>query len=260
MTFSERLMQLRKQRGWSQEQLGEQLHVTRQTVSKWETGATTPELNKLIELSELFDLSIDELVGRTPPAQAEQTISYAARFPQAFFEYKSKHMLFGMPLVHINVGHGHVGGIHRAKGVIAIGNVATGMIALGGFSVGLLSFGGVSAGLLSLGGVSLGLLLSVGGLAVGAIALGGLAVGVFAVGGMAVGIYAFGGAAVASRLAVGDYAQGVVAIGNQTNGTICLDHAAASASAVRRALTSAFPHMWGWLKNVLCALAFASLG
>lgn len=40
MTFSERLMQLRKQRGWSQEQLGEQLHVTRQTVSKWETGVS----------------------------------------------------------------------------------------------------------------------------------------------------------------------------------------------------------------------------
>lgn len=111
MTFSERLMQLRKQRGWSQEQLGEQLHVTRQTISKWETGATTPELNKLIELSELFDLSIDELVGRTSSAQPEQTISYAARFPQAFFEYKSKRMLFGMPLVHINIGHGHIGGI-----------------------------------------------------------------------------------------------------------------------------------------------------
>lgn len=250
MTFSERLMQLRKQRGWSQEQLGERLHVTRQTVSKWETGATTPEMNKLIELSELFDLSIDALVGRTPSAQPEQTVSYAARVPQSFFEYKSKRLLFGMPLIHINIGHGHIGGIRRAKGVIAIGNVATGMIALGGFSVGLLSFGGVSAGLLSLGGVSLGLLLSVGG----------LAVGVFAVGGMAVGMYAFGGAAIASQLAVGDYAQGVVAIGNQTNGTICLDHAAASASAVRRALTSAFPRMWGWMKEVLCAVVFASLG
>lgn len=248
MTFSERLMQLRKQRGWSQEQLGEQLHVTRQTVSKWETGATTPELNKLIELSELFELSIDELVGRTPPTQTEQTISYAARFPQAFFEYKSQRMLFGMPLVHINVGHGHIGGICRAKGVVAIGNVATGIVAMGGFSLGVISIGGFSVGLLSLGGAAMGLLAAIGGLAVG---------GLVAVGGMAIGMYAFGGAATAVKLAVGDYAQGTVAIGNQTNGTICLNRAAASASNVRRALTQAFPHMWSWLKDFLCALAEA---
>ena len=48
MEFREQLMELRKQRGWSQEQLGAKIGVTRQTVSKWETGDTTPELAKLI--------------------------------------------------------------------------------------------------------------------------------------------------------------------------------------------------------------------
>ena len=62
MTFSEKLMQLRRQKGWSQEELGEKLDVTRQTVSKWELGSTTPEMEKLIAMSELFGISIDELV------------------------------------------------------------------------------------------------------------------------------------------------------------------------------------------------------
>ena len=47
MNFAEHLMALRKQRGWSQEELGNQIGVTRQTVSKWEMGQSTPELEKL---------------------------------------------------------------------------------------------------------------------------------------------------------------------------------------------------------------------
>ena len=63
MNFAEHLMLLRKQRGWSQEELGNQINVTRQTVSKWELGQSTPELEKLIELAKLFGMSIDRLVG-----------------------------------------------------------------------------------------------------------------------------------------------------------------------------------------------------
>jgi DNA-binding XRE family transcriptional regulator len=48
MEFRNHLMELRKQKGWSQEQLGERIGVIRQTVSKWETGDTTPEMVKLI--------------------------------------------------------------------------------------------------------------------------------------------------------------------------------------------------------------------
>ena len=51
MKFSEKLMNLRKSKGMSQENLAEKLNVTRQTVSKWELDQTTPDLNKLIELS-----------------------------------------------------------------------------------------------------------------------------------------------------------------------------------------------------------------
>lgn len=62
MTFNEKLIKLRKASGLSQEELGNKLNVARQTVSKWELGETTPEMDKLEELSNLFEVSIDELV------------------------------------------------------------------------------------------------------------------------------------------------------------------------------------------------------
>ncbi len=66
MMFNEKLIKLRKAKGWSQEELGEFLNVTRQTISKWELGQTTPEMDKLIEISKIFDVSIDELTkGKT---------------------------------------------------------------------------------------------------------------------------------------------------------------------------------------------------
>ena len=57
MRFAENLMALRKRQGWSQEELGGRVGVTRQTVSKWEVGQSTPELEKLVELSRLFGVS-----------------------------------------------------------------------------------------------------------------------------------------------------------------------------------------------------------
>ena len=51
--FSEKLLELRRQKGLSQEQLADRLGVTRQSVSKWESGAALPELGKLIALSDL---------------------------------------------------------------------------------------------------------------------------------------------------------------------------------------------------------------
>ena len=59
MEFSEKLMTLRKQAGLSQEQLAYRLGITRQSVSKWESGAALPELVKLISLSEMFEVSVD---------------------------------------------------------------------------------------------------------------------------------------------------------------------------------------------------------
>ena len=62
LKFNEKLIKLRKAAGLSQEELGNKLNVARQTVSKWELGETTSKMNKLEELSDLFEISIDELV------------------------------------------------------------------------------------------------------------------------------------------------------------------------------------------------------
>lgn len=63
MKFSEKLQKLRKEKGLSQEDLANKLNVTRQTVSKWELEETVPDMNKLIEIAKLFDISLDELVN-----------------------------------------------------------------------------------------------------------------------------------------------------------------------------------------------------
>ena len=62
LKFKDRLIRLRKINGWSQEELGYKLNVSRQTVSKWESNDTMPELEKLIKLSKIYNLSLDELL------------------------------------------------------------------------------------------------------------------------------------------------------------------------------------------------------
>ena len=69
MDFGKRLYELRKQKGLSQEELANQLNVTRQTVSKWELGDSSPDVEKLIALGDLFAISLDEMVlGKVPAA------------------------------------------------------------------------------------------------------------------------------------------------------------------------------------------------
>jgi hypothetical protein len=83
----------------------------------------------------------------------------------------------------------------HAKGIIAIGDMATGVLAMGGLARGIFALGGLAVGGVSLGGLSIGALVAIGGLAIGSAALGGGAVGGVALGGGAVGYYACGGQA-----------------------------------------------------------------
>ncbi|WP_027108397.1 helix-turn-helix domain-containing protein [Lacticigenium naphthae] len=76
MEFSEKLRSLRKEKGLSQEKLAERLTVTRQSVSKWESGQAFPEIEKLIKISDLFGVSLDELIKdrktRADPIEIEE--------------------------------------------------------------------------------------------------------------------------------------------------------------------------------------------
>lgn len=62
MTLGERIYCMRKQKGLSQEQIANELEVSRQSISKWELDQTTPEIDNLIKLSEIFKISLDDLL------------------------------------------------------------------------------------------------------------------------------------------------------------------------------------------------------
>jgi len=62
MILAEKIIKLRKQNGWSQEELAMKLNVSRQSVSKWESAASIPDLDKIIKLSEIFGVSTDYLL------------------------------------------------------------------------------------------------------------------------------------------------------------------------------------------------------
>ncbi len=62
MSFGENLMKLRKSAGLSQEELANKLDLTRQAISKYESGISAPSIEKLILISEIFQVSLDELI------------------------------------------------------------------------------------------------------------------------------------------------------------------------------------------------------
>lgn len=227
MTLGEKIYKLRTEQGLSQETFGEKLGVSRQSVSKWETDQSVPELDKIVAISELFKVSTDQLLKESKTVaetskDAQSTMENAlstteekAQREDGFlrieylpgqkrrFEYKSKKMIGSLPLVHIG---------RRAKGVIAIGLVAQGWFALGLASIGGFSIGIVSLGLLSLATFAFGL-IALGSFAVGVISMGAVAVGIFSMGALTIGQFAFGASAHGTQVAIGDVASGKIALG-----------------------------------------------
>ena len=61
MIFADKLIDLRKKNGWSQEDLAEKLNVSRQAVSKWEGAQSIPDMGRIIQLSDLFGVSTKAL-------------------------------------------------------------------------------------------------------------------------------------------------------------------------------------------------------
>ncbi len=256
MMFHEKLQKLRKEKGLSQETLAEMLNVSRQAVSKWESGQSYPEMDKLITLSDIFGVTLDSLIKDNEPEQ-DNSNPYAIPFwimRGSVYEYKSKRTLFGLPLIHIHLGHG----MKKAKGILAIGNIASGFLAIGLVARGILAFGAVALGLLGFGCFTFGLLLAVGAISIGTIAIGAVAVGIFTLGAVAIGVYSTGALAVASRVAIGDHAYGHIAVGRITEGvktfteTIPLQGFSASeAESVKQAILEEYPNIWRWVVDLL---------
>ena len=265
MTFSEKLMDRRRKAGLSQEQLADRLGVTRQSVSKWESGTAMPELVKLISLSDIFGVSVDYLVkdyleepesaGGGDDLSAQQAVRLEKKVDELtnyvkgrVYRFDSKTRIFGLPLVSIRFGfvrNGKLSMDNVARGIIAIGNAAIGVVAIGIVGVGLFTFGVVGLGLLSLGIVAAGLG------AFGVMALGYLALGV-----SAVGVYAGGVAAIAAKIAAAVSAVAPTAIGEHASGShVLLWGDGLTAPEVRAFLLEHHPDLWQPLLDL-----FSSLG
>ncbi|MCI8416389.1 MAG: helix-turn-helix transcriptional regulator [Lachnospiraceae bacterium] len=101
MIFADKLIQLRKKNGWSQEDLAEQMQVTRQSVSKWEGAQSVPDLERMVQLSRIFGVSIDyllkdEIEDLEPatvdpdPAQSSQLRHVSLEEANRFLQIKSQ--------------------------------------------------------------------------------------------------------------------------------------------------------------------------
>ena len=74
MEFNNKLYELRQQKGLSQEELAGRLNVSRQTISKWEVGESAPDMDNLVSISELFGVSLDELVLDKTPEKEQPSV------------------------------------------------------------------------------------------------------------------------------------------------------------------------------------------
>lgn len=77
MTFGKKLQSLRKEKGLSQDALANQLYVTRQSVSQWENDRTMPSVDLLIKISEIFDTTVDALLGKPETESIPQPMAQA---------------------------------------------------------------------------------------------------------------------------------------------------------------------------------------
>lgn len=253
--FQKQLYILRKERGLSQEDLADQVGVSRQAVQKWESGAAQPSLDKLTALAKYFGVTLDRLVNGEEAQESTREAPVVVNhyhYERWHYEYKSKRKLWGMPLVHINLC---ANGLCWARGVVAVGNISTGLFSLGAISAGLFSFGAISVGLLSLGALVFGLACA-GAVAVGLVSVGGAAVGLVSIGGSAMGQYAVGGIACGGKLAIGGVASAQVAIGEVAEGTqVFLTDGSADPSALEAAVRGACAGMPRWFTALMLRLA-----
>lgn len=76
MKLSEKITELRKTMGWSQEQLADHLDISRQSVSKWESGASVPELDKILKMSDIFNVTTDYLLKEDISISEPERVEY----------------------------------------------------------------------------------------------------------------------------------------------------------------------------------------
>lgn len=216
--LGEFIYRLRKEKGYSQTELGEMVGVSNKAVSKWETDEANPELGLIEKLAKVLGVTADELLAckRSEKAAVGDSGSLGVgcmlgikgkvtKTPISYEFVSEKKTKKGTPYVHINLGKYDNGKVRRAKGIFAVGIISKGIVSLGLVSAGLLSIGLLSVGLLAIGLFSIGLIAAVGGVlaisfgaavgsvAIGSVAVGAVAIGILSVGAVSIGVFAHTG-------------------------------------------------------------------
>ena len=136
MILSEKIIMLRKKYGWSQEELAERLDISRQSVSKWESGASIPDLERIVGMSQLFGVTTDYLLkdemeeteftdGMTPEITEGKVITVEEA--NTFLEATKKYAARIAPAVSLCVLSPVVLGMAGAKRGAVTENVAGGI-------------------------------------------------------------------------------------------------------------------------------------
>ena len=100
MKFNEKLLRLRKEKNMSQENLANKLNISRQSISKWESGQSMPDMDNLIKLSEIFEVNLESLAKE---GQLENTANRTEEYM-----YYQDHMKMPAPLM-LMFGFGAIG-------------------------------------------------------------------------------------------------------------------------------------------------------
>ena len=228
MTIGERIAEERKKKGMTQEDMAEKLNLSRQAISKWESGSSFPDTENLLKLSFLFSVSVDYLLKGEMVEEKNGEEEKVFHLPYSSLsrmkERHSEKTLWGLPLW--SVGKNAKGffalgfrseGIFSlgffSKGVFSLGCLTLGGISVGMASLGLLSLGAFSGGIISFGAVSLALMASVGAISISPLSIGSLSLGEISIGAFSRGrFFAYGDdakalVALASTKAEGTWAE-----------------------------------------------------
>ncbi|MGM0240471.1 helix-turn-helix transcriptional regulator [Enterococcus sp. AZ103] len=202
--LSQQLKNYRANHHLTQKELAALLHVSDKTISKWERQAGLPDIATLKQISNLLNISLDELLD--PEA------------PPTYFEFCSSFMIGLLPLIHIvipNFNWFYRQNFTKKELFHQLRELpkATGIFSLALFSRGIVSFGIVSQGIFSLGVFSFGL-VSIGAISTGLLAFGNFTAGLAGFGNFSIGILSMGNFGL-GLLALGNFAAGYLAIANR---------------------------------------------
>lgn len=220
MSLQDNIYKYRKEKGYSQEELGVLCHVSRQAVSKWENGSSKPDSDNLVLLAKFLEVSTDSLLGIEPEVKKvyEEEI-----LPYHEITYTSNFKIFNVPFidVYFRVYHYYPRVLGRGVKVTTKGRCAKGIIAIGTKAIGVFTLSFFGIGLFGIGLFNIGLIASLGVVSLSAMyAFGVIALSLyFSFGVMAVGSYVFGVVAYGAQVAFGVVTFGKHTIGILASGT-----------------------------------------